>query len=198
VYAVFGCIYYHYWHDLSDPAGKLGFPTTDEMTIAGGQVSYFSNGSPCGKTGPNNSTSAIYAGYQGVHSVSGCIYSHYVNDFSGPDGLLGFPIMDELPIAGGQVSYFYKAPACSGGGPYGSSGAIYASLAGGGYEVHGCIYQAYVARGGPASVLGFPTSNEYAITGGRRSNFQHGYIWFENSSGLTRVVLDCSLTGTCM
>jgi uncharacterized protein with LGFP repeats len=45
--------------------------------------------------------------------------------------------------------------------------------------VHGGILGRYLALGGPAGVLGFPITDEYAAPGGRRrSDFQHGsLIW---------------------
>jgi len=33
------------------------------------------------------------------------------------------------------------------------------------------------------SSLGYPTSDEYAVPGGRRSNFQHGSITYRFSDG---------------
>jgi uncharacterized protein with LGFP repeats len=38
--------------------------------------------------------------------------------------------------------------------------------------------------GWETSCLGYPTSDEMAITGGRQSNFQHGDISYDFNSGL--------------
>jgi hypothetical protein len=48
--------------------------------------------------------------------------------------------------------------------------------AGSAFEVHGCIFKLYQSLGGTASWLGFPVSDEYDVPGGRRSDFENGYI----------------------
>jgi len=52
------------------------------------------------------------------------------------------------------------------------------------FEVHGCIYKLYKSMGGTTSWLGFPISDEYDVAGGRRSDFENGYILWD---GQTRV-----------
>ena len=47
---------------------------------------------------------------------------------------------------------------------------------GGSFEVHGCIGNLYQGMGGTGSWLGFPVSDEYSVAGGRRSDFEGGYI----------------------
>ena len=42
-------------------------------------------------------------------------------------------------------------------------------------------------RGWEPSYLGYPKSDEFAIPGGRRSNFEHGYITW---NATTKVVTD--------
>ncbi|HEY7124046.1 MAG TPA: hypothetical protein VH540_08870, partial [Ktedonobacterales bacterium] len=159
IHEVHGCIYQVYLVSLGGPNGVLSFPTSDEMGIANGRVSYF-YGNLCGSRGPNNSGSAIYHYGAGNYMVGGCIYNKYWN-MSGPNGILGFPTSNVTAISGGYVSYF-AGESCNGGGPAGSGSAILSSSTGT-FEVQGCIYHVYEAvAGGPAG-MGFPTSDEVPI-----------------------------------
>jgi uncharacterized protein with LGFP repeats len=74
---------------------------------------------------------------------------------------------------------------CGTAGPSGSGSAIYFS-SNGTFEVQGCIYNKYWHDlGGPAGCLGFPTTDEFNsdAAGDRESDFQHGYILWQKSSG---------------
>jgi len=184
-HAVQGCIYTGYMRDHQGPGGHLGFPTTDEIAIPGGWVSYFRGnacpGVPLRPEG-NGSGSAIFASGNGVHAVQGCIYTGYMRDNGGPGGLLGFPTSDEIPLPFGWVSYFEGNACGSFRGPSNSGSAIYAS-AGGVHAVKGCIYKKYVELGGPfPSGLGYPTSDELRGPNGWISHFEHGYIFADGSS----------------
>ena len=106
-----GAIYTEYTSGFGGPSGGLGFPTSVEVGIAGGRVSYF-YGNLCGARGPDNSGAAIYwTSGTGAHQVGGCIYNHYWSVLGGPAGdgyhNLGFPTSNVLDISGGYVSYFY-------------------------------------------------------------------------------------------
>jgi uncharacterized protein with LGFP repeats len=178
-HTVQGCIFPHYVNGHGGPGGHLGFPTSDEMTIAGGFVSYF-DGHLCGTRGPERSGSAIYASAAtGVHAVQGCIYKKYWEDplGGGPAGHLGFPITDEIPLNGGSASYFHGNNCGPDRGPHGEGAAIFAGP-GGIHSVQGCIYRKYrlpIAQGGhngPAGLLGWPTSDEIVLPGGWVSHFQ--------------------------
>src|ERR1039457_2462322 len=48
--------------------------------------------------------------------------------------------------------------------------------AGQAFETHGLIFRLYASSGGTASWLGFPIGDEHEIPGGRRSEFEGGYI----------------------
>lgn len=150
--------------------GGLGDPTTEETVISSGRVSYF-YGNLCGGRGPNNSGSAIYySSGTGAHQVGGCIYNKYWSSMNGPNGLLGFPVSDVATISSGYVSYF-AGQVCIAAGPNNSGSAIYYSGGTGGHEVHGCIFNEYWQfAGGPAN-LGFPTTDEQGIAGGRVNYF---------------------------
>jgi uncharacterized protein with LGFP repeats len=190
-HAVQGCIYPHYVHAQGGPAGHLGFPTSDQLMIAGGRVSYF-DGHGCARRGPENSGSAIYSSIAGTHAVWGCIYEKYIYDThrtgGGPNGHLSFPTTDEIGIPGGAVSYFYGNNCGPDRGPFNEGSAIYAGP-GGVHSVEGCIYRRYRLPekpfngapdepGGPASHLGWPTSDEIEIPG-------KGWVSYFQGNGCT-------------
>lgn len=60
------------------------------------------------------------------------------------------------------------------------------------------MYQASLAFGGPGSARGLPVTEEYALTGGRESDFQHGSITFDSATGLTSVTLHGTEVGCFM
>ena len=162
-----GAIYLKYT-SAQGPTGGLGFPVTDQQAIAGGSVSYFYGGL-CSTRGPYNSGSGIYySSATGAHLVEGCNYHEYWN--AGGPSALGFPTTDVLGISGGYVSYFY-GNLCGGRGPNSSGAAIYYSNATGSHLVGGCIYNKYWNMGASGSLLGYPSSDVLAISGGYVSFF---------------------------
>jgi len=115
------------------------------------------------------------AGTTRTNIVHGMILGRY-DALSDANGLLGFPITDELDAPGGTGRYndFH------GGSIYYKWGASAA------YEVHGWIKTKWKALGGTASVLGYPTSNEtsYALLpGGRYNAFEHGWLIYDGHAG---------------
>ena len=56
-------------------------------------------------------------------------------------------------------------------------------LAGSAFEVHGSIGARYLGMSGTASWLGLPVSDEYNMPGGRRSDFEGGYIAWDQLTG---------------
>ena len=67
-------------------------------------------------------------------------------------------------------------------------GSIYWTPATGAHEVHGHIRDKWRDLGWEAGSLGYPTSDEYAVSGGRRSDFEHGALVWRASSGQVDVV----------
>jgi hypothetical protein len=157
------------------------------------------------------------APYAGKHTVQFGILDKYQSTTC-PQGtggscsdLLGQPLTEETPLAGGAVSYF-AGTGCNGGYPIPSNSqnggigltagsAIYAGV-NGIFEVHGCIFHEYADElGGPTGPLGFPLSDEYAIPNGRQSDFQHGSILFDLNFGIqirignARVATETNLDG---
>jgi len=108
----------------------------------------------------------------------------------GAASVLGTPVGGEYAVPGGVAQNYTR-------------GRMYYSAATGAHEVHGLILSDYLALGGPAgalrlpitdetqlgwerSALGYPLTNEYAVTGGRRNDFQHGSItWLATTGAVT-------------
>lgn len=89
-------------------------------------------------------------------------------------GLLGNPVTD-VEFGGKNYEIPYRKY---------ERGAIYVTPHGT-HEVHGAIYQKYIALGALASFLGFPETDEQSTTlgTGRFNHFQGGSIYWSPSSG---------------
>ena len=137
----------------------LGYPTTDEQGAGhGGRASDFQGG-------------AIYwSPTTGAHEDHGAIRDKFAS-LGYEYGFLGLPTSDEIPVGrGGRAQVF-------------QGGIIYWSPSTGAHEVHGAILQKYASASYESSFLGLPTSDEFAFNGGRRSNFQGGYILWTPAGG---------------
>jgi hypothetical protein len=110
-------------------------------------------------------------------AVGGAIGQKYTA-LGGCGSLLGPPITEErgTPDGVGRYNVFEK-------------GSIYWTPQGGAFEVNGKIRDAWAQDGWEVGELGYPTSDEYAVTNGRRSDFQHGSITFDSTTGQTTVTM---------
>jgi hypothetical protein len=99
--------------------------------------------------------------------------------FGGCTSILGVPITAEqgTPDGVGRYSVF-------------DQGSIYWTPQLGAHEVHGRIRDAWKTEGWEAGELGYPISDEYAVTGGRQNDFQHGSITWTASTDTTTVTKD--------
>lgn len=143
----------------------LGSPTMAQQTAPDGvgRYSVFANGS-------------IYSSPStGAHEVHGLIRDKW-GQLGWEAGILGYPTSDETMASDGvgRISAF-------------QNGSIFWSPSTGAHEVHGRIRDRYATMGAQASQLGYPTSDEYAVTGGRKSDFQHGSITWTAQSDSTTV-----------
>jgi uncharacterized protein with LGFP repeats len=91
-------------------------------------------------------------------------------------GVLGYPITDEIPTPDGVGRYNVF-----------EGGSIYWSPATDAHEVHGVIRDKYKELGWEAGALGYPTSDEHDVTGGRRSDFEHGSITWSSQTNTATV-----------
>jgi len=162
-HAVRGAILTHYLA-LGGPGGLLGLPTSDETPTAGaaGRFSTFTGGT------------TYWSGATAAHEVHGLILARYLA-LGGPAGFLRLPTSDETAVAGGRSTTF-------------TGGTMYWSGTTGAHEVHGLILSSWLAQGAVTGRLGFPTSEEYAVTGGRRSDFQHGFVTWSPTKGIVTTV----------
>jgi uncharacterized protein with LGFP repeats len=88
---------------------------------------------------------------------------------------MGYPTTDETPTPDGVGRYNH----------FSKSASIYWSPSTGAWSVHGAIRDRWASLGWERSALGYPTSDEFDVAGGRRNTFQHGYItWFSASSAI--------------
>ena len=93
----------------------------------------------------------------------------------GESGFLGCPTADEADASSspqGTTGRWTPFAGSSGMIVWHGTGARISHT----YEVHGDISVLYASMGGSGSWLGFPVSDEYEVEGGRRSDFEGGYI----------------------
>lgn len=163
----------YYLGHLGGPTGMMGFPTSDEKTIAYGWGNDMA-GPKCGSSGGGH---IYYASTSGAHEIHGCIADYYLGALGGPGGSLGFPTTDELPVyASDGVTVIGRYNGLE--GTYCGStkyGRIWFPNATGiVHETNGCIGQKYEGMGGPSSFLGFPKNDEYDVAGGRGQDYVGG------------------------
>lgn len=148
---------------LGGSSSWLGAPKGDEFSVAGGRGRRYAGGS------------LYWSAATGVHFTKGAIDIKFHSMGGVPT--LGFPLNDES-VTGDGIGRFNDF----------QKGHIYWSSASGAHEVHGGIRQAWVNIGGTKSKLGYPTSEEFDISTGRRVNFQRGYISWNKTTGVTTIV----------
>jgi uncharacterized protein with LGFP repeats len=154
---------------LHGSIGPLGFATSDEARTPGG-AGTFQNFSGSG------GSSLYWSPGRGAFEVLGPIRSHWLA-LGGATGFLGFPMTDEgaAGIPGARFNLFANG------------GEILWSAATGTHEVHGAIRVLWAKLGQERGRLGLPTTDEFSMPGGRQSNFQHGHITWQASTGVTTV-----------
>ncbi|MDP9883153.1 peptidoglycan/xylan/chitin deacetylase (PgdA/CDA1 family) [Sinomonas atrocyanea] len=151
------------------PAGFLGFPVRDESPTQ----------APTGRYSDFTGGSVYWSPATGAHEVHGAIRARYVG-LGGTASILGFPVTDEAGAPDGIGRYNHFS------GANGSS--IYWDPLWGPHEVLGGIRSRWSSLGWEHGRLGYPISGEYSITGGRRSDFQHGAILWNSTTSTTQVV----------
>ena len=107
----------------------------------------------------------------GARSVFGAIYQAW-GQLGWEGGRLGFPLTDETvtPDRIGRFNHF-------------EGGSIYWTPRTGAHSVYGAILARWQALGWELSYLGYPTRDEYAISTGRRTDFERGYITWNSRTG---------------
>ncbi|MVU78327.1 polysaccharide deacetylase family protein [Nocardia sp. ET3-3] len=148
---------------LGSVTSFLGYPKTDETTTPDGKgrFNHFEGGSIYWS--PNSGADLVYGAIRDKWSELGW-----------ERGFLGYPISDEVGVTGGRASQF-------------QGGNVYWSAATAAHEVHGAILSRYLQLGGTSSSLGLPVGDEHDIDGGRASDFQHGTITWNATTGVVTV-----------
>jgi hypothetical protein len=90
---------------------------------------------------------------------------------------LGPPSSDDACTADGRGRFAH----------FGTAGSIYSTDRTGAHSVSGAIRAKWVSMGLERSTLGYPTSDEFDISGGRRSTFEHGRIDYDAATGAVTV-----------
>ncbi|MGB3439937.1 MAG: PQQ-dependent sugar dehydrogenase [Actinophytocola sp.] len=154
---VTGAIHTRY-RAIGAEGSALGYPATDEGGAPAGRFNHFQRGS------------LYWTPDHGAWELFGAILGRW-NALGGAAGL-GFPTGAETGTqhATGRYQHFER-------------GTVLWSAATGAREVLGAIRARYFALGWERSYLGFPKSGEYAVSGGRRSDFQGGYVFYESATG---------------
>jgi hypothetical protein len=88
---------------------------------------------------------------------------------------------------GAPTSEEGNCPDGRGGFRHFERGSIYWSPQTDAHEVHGAIHAKWASLGWERSRLGYPKTDEYDIAGGRRSDFEHGSISWDATSGAVTV-----------
>ncbi len=149
------------WAALNWEAGPLGFPITDEQGTPNGLARY----------NHLQGGSIYWSPNTGAHETQGAIEASW-QSLGWEAGFLGLPVTDETetPNGAGRYNHF-------------QGGSVYWSPANGAHEGHGAIRDAWARQGWEAGGLGFPTTDEYAVPGGRASSFQGGTLRFSFATG---------------
>ncbi|MFJ8646224.1 FG-GAP-like repeat-containing protein [Streptomyces sp. NPDC093546] len=160
------------WNEMGRDTSVLGYPTSDERPTSDGvgRVTTFSKG---GRTG-----AIYYAQGIGAFSIHGSVYTKYLE--LGATAALGYPTTDVRatnPKAGSFQRYRFRHETAD-------SSSIYWSSATGAWPVSGQIRTKWISLESENSWLGFPTSDEYEVTGGTRTDFESGYVRWNRASDI--------------
>ncbi|MFP2924197.1 LGFP repeat-containing protein, partial [Pyxidicoccus sp. 3LG] len=100
--------------------------------------------------------------------------------WTGSGSPLGYPITGETvtPDGVGRFNHFRKGTV---------EGSIYWTPATGAHEVHGPIRARWAELGWERGSLGYPVTDEYAVSGGRESEFQKGFITLDTATNTVSV-----------
>jgi uncharacterized protein with LGFP repeats len=162
-FSVAGAVYVTYLAHKG-PAGSLGVPMRVQWTHTknGGGVSQkFAGGY------------VFSSPKAGTRVVNGAILREYLRR-GGVGGSLAWPAADAKRTTTKSNGAGYLQTF--------QSGSIYSSGRGA-FAVRGSILKAYLAKGGPSSRLGWPTSSAHAVSGVTTQTFQHGRITWTPAGG---------------
>lgn len=148
------------WDQVGGPTSGLGYPTTDEYATANGGVT---QGFQYGQI--------VWSPATGSRFIKGGIGATWIG-IGGPRSILGYPTSDEIGgLAGGGAKQYFQY------------GELIWSPGAGSYVITGGIRAAWAGQWSEGGRLGYPTTNEYGVTGGSAQDFQGGRItWYPGST----------------
>ena len=155
------------WTALGGTSGFLGNPLNNEYnvaSVASARMEDFAGGT------------IYWSAPTGPHEVHGEILAKY--RATGNAANYGLPITDESKTPDGIGRYNH----------FTSGRSLYWTPSAGAHLVYGAIRAKWASLGWERGRLGYPTTDEYAVTGGRRNDFQHGSISWSSQSGTVSVV----------
>ncbi|MGI8751195.1 MAG: DUF2961 domain-containing protein [Acidimicrobiales bacterium] len=173
---VHGVIRAHY-DALGGPSSFLGFPATDETGTADGfgRFNHFSSSADAG----NIDSSIYWTPSTGAWSIHGAIQAKWAS-LGWERSFLGYPVTDETGTPDGFGRFNHFSSSANTGN---IDGSIYWTPSTGAWSIHGAIRAKWASLGWERSCLGYPISDEFAIPGGRQSNFPPGVITYFFRSG---------------
>lgn len=155
-----------YWA-LGGCSSVLGVATSNELATSDGVGRYntFERGV------------IVWTPSLGAWEIHGLVHDRWVA-LGREASVVGYPVGDEqkTPDGIGRYSVFQR-------------GSIYWSPSTGAHEVHGRIRDKYKDLGWEAGSLGYPTSGEYAVAGGRRNDFQRGTLTWTSATDTVTVTV---------
>ena len=151
-----------YWSAHGWENGWLGWPTGDELTVKGGASQTFQHGV------------VFWSNTTGAHPVRDNILREYTA-LKYEQGILGFPVNDGMKLNGGTSQAF-------------QNGQIHWSPSTGARFTRGAIQDYWSAHGWENGWLGWPTGDELTVKGGASQTFQHGVVFWSNTTGAHPVV----------
>ncbi|WP_040405837.1 PQQ-dependent sugar dehydrogenase [Amycolatopsis nigrescens] len=149
------------WQALGSETG-LGYPTTSELTTPDGVGRY---------NHYTNNGSIYWTPWTGAQSTCCQIRDKWAS--MGWEFGLGYPTTSEQSTPDGKARYNH----------YTNRGSIYWRPETGAQSTCCQIRERWAALGWEFSYLGHLKSSEYSIPGGRRSDFQYGYITWNAATG---------------
>ncbi|WP_205704756.1 DNRLRE domain-containing protein [Kineococcus indalonis] len=152
------------WASMGWEKSFLGYPTSDENNLSGGNSNHFQGGS------------IFYSNATGAHFVKGMIRDRW-SQLGWQASSLGYPTTDEVATPAGTGAYNHF-----------QGGSIYYSARSGARAVQGKIRDAWSALEREAGSMGYPLSDEYTSGSLRRSDFEGGYITFDPATGIANPV----------
>jgi uncharacterized protein with LGFP repeats len=148
-----------YWTARGAGTGPLGQPIDDMRCglARGGCLMSFQGGT------------VYWSSVSGTHAVFGAIFDAWARtgfEF----GPLGYATTDMTCTVDGCTQRF-------------QGGTLAWSPTGGTHTVSGALEAAWSGAGGAAGTLGYPTTEAYAVPGGRAQDFQGGRLTYDSASG---------------